>query len=236
VKAIQLDTLLADAHDALGRVYARDGQWELSERSFRRAIQLDRNRSTTYDYFVIEVLLPLGRIEEALKQLRVAEKADPLSPDVHYFLYYVLNSAGRYDEASGHCNQLPTDFWARAGCRSEAQIRQGRIAAAIQSLETEFHSGGWRRSAVRGFLGCAYMRAGRREEAEKIAAASSDEPFTEAKIFACLGDKDRAFQALDRAAAAGPTRMGRALTFPEFALLRGDPRVKDLRRKVGLPE
>jgi hypothetical protein len=34
----------------------------------------------------------------------------------------------------------------------------------------------------------------------------------------------------------GPFRIGRALTFPELALLRGDPRVKALRKKVGLPE
>jgi hypothetical protein len=31
-------------------------------------------------------------------------------------------------------------------------------------------------------------------------------------------------------------RIGRILTFPELALLRGDPRVKALRKKVGLPE
>ena len=40
-KAIQLDPLLAEAHDALGMAYARDAQWEQSEKSFRRAIELD---------------------------------------------------------------------------------------------------------------------------------------------------------------------------------------------------
>src|SRR5262249_23657284 len=35
-KAIQIDPLLAEAHDALGMVYARDGQWAQSEKSFRR--------------------------------------------------------------------------------------------------------------------------------------------------------------------------------------------------------
>jgi len=34
----------------------------------------------------------------------------------------------------------------------------------------------------------------------------------------------------------GPFRIGRMLAFPELALLRGDPRVKDLRKKAGLPE
>jgi hypothetical protein len=34
----------------------------------------------------------------------------------------------------------------------------------------------------------------------------------------------------------GPVRLGRNLTYPEFALIRGDPRVKALRKKVGLPD
>jgi hypothetical protein len=54
--------------------------------------------------------------------------------------------------------------------------------------------------------------------------------------FAGLGDKDQTFEALDRMTSLGPFRIGRVLTFPEFALLRGDPRVKALRKKVGLPE
>jgi hypothetical protein len=34
----------------------------------------------------------------------------------------------------------------------------------------------------------------------------------------------------------GPARMGFTLNSPEFAFVRGDPRVKALRQKVGLPE
>jgi len=82
----------------------------------------------------------------------------------------------------------------------------------------------------------AYARVGRREKAEKLAAASSVNLLSQAQIFACLGDKDQTFKALDRAATAGPIRVGWMLNGQAFALLRGDPRVTALRRKVGLPE
>ena len=52
-KAIQLDPLLAEAHQALGMVYARDGQWAQSEKSFRRAIELDPSNSLAYSDLTI---------------------------------------------------------------------------------------------------------------------------------------------------------------------------------------
>ena len=86
----------------------------------------------------------------------------------------------------------------------------------------------------RSYLGYAYARSGRREEAEKLAIDLS--PLQQAVIFAGLGDKERTLAALDRMTVVGPVRMGSILSLPELALLRGDPRLKALRKKVGLPE
>jgi hypothetical protein len=61
-------------------------------------------------------------------------------------------------------------------------------------------------------------------------------PFLQGLIFAGLGDKDRSFEAVERLSALGPVRIGRDLNSPEFDLIRGDPRVKALYKKVGLPE
>ncbi len=239
-KAIQLDPLLAEAHDALGTAYSRDGQWERSEKSFRRAIELDPSRSASYDHFAVFLLLPLGRVGEALQQMRVAEKIDPLSSEVRFDVAYVLLSAGRYDEAAGYCEKLPADFRGKTSCLGRARLGQGRIDEVVRMLEPVVHrdapSANDPNDNSRGFLGCAYARAGRREEAEQLAVASTVNLFNQVQIFACLGDKNRAFETLDRAAAAGPARMGRMLTWPELAVLRGDPRVKALRKKVGLPE
>jgi hypothetical protein len=89
---------------------------------------------------------------------------------------------------------------------------------------------------VRAYLGYAYARAGRRQEAEQIARAQAPFAVQQALIFAGLGDKNRTLDALERATVLGPVRLGRALASPEFALIRGDPRLKALRRRVGLPE
>jgi len=61
-RAIQMDPLLAEAHAALGMAYARDSQWDQSEKSFHRAIELDSNSSTAHVDFAMNLLLPLGRI------------------------------------------------------------------------------------------------------------------------------------------------------------------------------
>jgi Flp pilus assembly protein TadD len=51
------------------------------------------------------LLLPLNRVEEAIRELRVAEELDPLSPQTHSTLRLALRSAGRLDEALFHCQK-----------------------------------------------------------------------------------------------------------------------------------
>jgi TolB-like protein len=232
-KAIQLDPLLAEAHDALGVAYARDAHWEQSEKSFRRALELDASSSLSHHHFAQFLLLPLGRIEEAVAQSRIAEKTDPLSPEIQFWSAYALLAAGRFEEAAAHCERLPAGSTRKFECQGRALLGRGKIDEVIRTLEERF-SGRFADSSA-GYLGYAYGRAGRREEAEKVAAVNP-RLLDQALISAGLGDKDRTFEALDRMIPLGPIRIGWALTSPEFALVRGDPRVKLLRMKVGLPE
>ena len=147
-----------------------------------------------------------------------------------------LADAGRNDEAASACEKLPPSSPNKEGCVLGARVRQGRAAEVIRMYEADPT-----RREFATALGCAYARAGRREEAEKVAANSTANPgnMSDAQIFACLGDKDRVFEALDRDAAVGPIRMGWVLNRvnrENSVLLRGDPRLKALRKKVGLPE
>lgn len=235
-RALELDPLLAEAHDALGMVQARDAQWELAEKSFRRALELDSNNSRARKHFAGDLLLPLGRIAEAMEQLRLAEKADPLAADVQSEFAFVLIAAGRFEEAAARCERLPPKGPRRRAWLALAMVGQGRIDSAIQLLEPVFAAGlPYSASDVdAGALGYAYARAGRREEAEKVAADLPN--LIQALVFAGLGDKDRTFDVLERSVTRGGARVGRFLVLPEFAFLRGDPRLKALRKKVGLPE
>jgi hypothetical protein len=112
-------------------------------------------------------------------------------------------------------------------------ILEGRASEAIPILERRFSKD--YRASGSGLLGYAYAIVGRKEEAEKIASIQP-RPIEQAEIFSGMGDLDRAFAALDQTLPLGPVRIGRALTWPEFAPLRGDPRFKALRKKAELPE
>jgi TolB-like protein len=227
-QAIRLDPLLAEAHSALGMLFARDARWVESEKSFRHAIELDPGSSASRTGFAVYLLQPLDRVQEALQEMHIAEKNDPLSPQLQINLGWLLISAGRYDEAARSCNKLPPDRPGRNMCLGRALLGQSKTEEAIRIfIKSDARS-------ERGYLGYAYARSGRREEAEKLAIELS--PQQQAVIFAGLGDKERTLEALDRMAVVGPVRMGSILSLPELALLRGDPRLKALRKKVGLPE
>jgi len=47
-----------------------------------------------------------------------------------------------------------------------------------------------------------------------------------------MGDKEHTIQELERMAVLGPVRLGRDLNYPEFNLVRGDPRIHALRSGV----
>jgi tetratricopeptide (TPR) repeat protein len=175
--------------------------------------------------------LPLGRIDQAVEQLRIAERNDPLSPYVHLWLGEALADAGRNEEAIVACEKAkPNPNW--RACVLGARVRQGHAPEVIKLYEADPF-----RPRVAAALGCAYARAGRREDAERAFAASTD--ISRAEIPACLGDKDRVFEALNQDIAVGPIRMGWTMNSVDRwspGLLRGDPQLKALRRKVGLPE
>jgi TolB-like protein len=232
-KAIHLDPLSAEAYEALAAAYARDAQWDQAESSFHRSLEIQPGRPESHGYFAIYYLLPLGRVEEATRQLQIAEKSDPLFT---FFLGDALGDAGRNQESLNVCQKLAPDDRLRDSCIVHALVRL-KPNEVIQNYE--LHPD--KRPLIQSALACAYAHLGRRQDAEEHAAVTGEDAAVtadRAEAFACLGDKDRVFEALDRDAGVGPIRMGWFLlrvNRENPGLLDGDSRLQAIRKKVGLP-
>jgi tetratricopeptide (TPR) repeat protein len=230
-KALEIDPMLPEAHAANALLHALARRWVDAEESFRHAMSLDPIGTPIINYFVLSTLEPWGRLDESLRTVTAALDADPLSLELRRTLSRIELSVGKYAEAMANCQHVldmrPKFPYAEELC-ARALVATGRTTEALEILRH-------RPALNEGWIGYVYARTGRREEAEAIAERNSNLPNRQALIYAALGDKDRAFEALDRLAALNPVKAGAHLNYPELATLRGDPRVRTLRRKMGFP-
>jgi TolB-like protein len=227
-KAVELDPRLAEAHAAMGWVYSCEREWRAAEDSFARAIALNPSLTSAYTSYTFSTLRPQEKYLESEQWLKLAQQHDPLSVNVGRELGSLYIVAGRYDDAIAilkRVRAIDAELPFVQRDLGRALIFAGRIDEAIPLLKADFRS---------HYLAHAYVRAGRRSEAEKLYAVHQSYPYRKAVIAAALGNKDLAFEALELMMVDEPHRVAGALTYPEFSLLRGDPRRSTLRRALGL--
>jgi serine/threonine-protein kinase len=246
LKALELDPDLAEAHAAMGLVYARDLAWGNAERHFEEAIALNPTLSQVYTSYSSFMLRPRREFDKAERLLKTAMERDPLSLDVWRELAQLYFTVGRYDEAIDLLQRIRAVdpklpfadvFLARAlACRG----RVDEALALYDVIESEGPAGA--SSSLRGpegvaqYLAYAFVKAGRRSDAQRLAIDNADYPYRATLIYAALGDRDRAFEALAQTAEREPQRIPLLLTWPEMAPLRGDPRFSAVGKRFGLPE
>jgi serine/threonine protein kinase/tetratricopeptide (TPR) repeat protein len=233
VKALQMDPELAEAHAAMGVAYARDFDWANATSSFERAIKLNPNLSQIRTSYAASTLLPLGQEAKALDILAGAVETDPLSLAVKREVARAQFVAGRYEEAILNLRQViaaDPDFPYAANVLARALTFAERPQEAIALWESRPQYSEWER-----WLMPAYLKQGRRADVDRLLNLPRNvHPYRQALNYAALGDKDRTFEALTRAAVAAPQRTAVVLTYPEMSLLRGDPRLDELRKRFNL--
>jgi len=229
LEAFRLDPLLPDAHAALGNLYTRDHQWTKAEEAFERAIEIDPSQGSLYVDYAMALLFPLERVDDALDVLARARDVAPLSLDVRRALAIMQIQAGLYQEAIFSAkwvlDQAP-DFPFVEPHLGRALYLSGRPEEALPIFS--------RMPEDSVFLGYLYAITGRRDEAEALAAGFP--PARSFWIYGGLGDKERAFEALDRAVTIQPWRVATWMIRPEMKILRGDPRFQAIRRRLGMPD
>ena len=163
----------------------------------------------------------------------MALQNDPLSLEVQREIGLVQIGAGRYQEAITMLQSVRAvdpNFPYADTFLARALVFAGRPVDALHVYK------GMGLGRPRQMV-LAYAALGMRAEAEALAAEHMDAPPSMlATIYAALGDKDRAVDALNQTALVEPQRLPLVLTFPEIAvLLRGDPRLASFRQRFRLP-
>jgi serine/threonine protein kinase len=239
LKALELDDTLAEAHVSLAIVKADyDWDWVGADKEFQRAFQLNPSDVSGHDLYGIN-LREQGRIEEALAEGKRAVQLDPLSVASNRDLGYEFCEARRYDQAieqERKTLELDPNYPQAHAVLGRAYLQKSMYDEGIAEFEKEG------RNTDLYNIGRAYAMAGRKAEAQKVldelSALSKEKyivPKNVAAIYAALGNKEKAFEWLEKSYQDHSLAVGLSMkSFPGFDPLRSDPRFNDLLRRMNL--
>jgi DNA-binding winged helix-turn-helix (wHTH) protein/TolB-like protein/Flp pilus assembly protein TadD len=241
--ALQLDDSLAEAHTSLAWIeWVHDWDWPSAEREFKRALALGPNYAATYDWYGT-CLAQRGQFEEALVQLKAAQRLDPLSLVVQVHLGWNYYYAGQFAQAVAQYQQaLDLDHnYAWAHFHLGAAYRQaGRYDQARAELQQALTLSGQSPRHL-AELACVHALSGKRAEAEALLATLLAQipqqyvsPYNVAMVYAALDQPDQVFAWLHKAYETRAARLVRLNVDPVFKNQRSDPRFRELVQHIGL--
>ncbi|HEY9502502.1 MAG TPA: protein kinase [Pyrinomonadaceae bacterium] len=242
-KALELDDTVAEAHTALGQaLFSYDRNTAESDREYQRAIELNPNYATAHQWYGGANLVTTGRFDQAIAEGRRAVELDPLSLIANLELAAIYGYARQNDEAIGQLRkiiEMDPGWYLAHMVLCQSYSFKGQFAEAI--TECEKARGLDDDPAVLSYLSRAYALAGKREEAMKVVGQMHElakQRYVPAYGFgiayAALGDKDQAFQWLERSLQDGGWEITFLKVDPGVDSLRSDPRFNDLVKRLGL--
>jgi TolB-like protein/Tfp pilus assembly protein PilF len=246
LKAIDLDDNLAEPHASLAFIAeTHEWDWATAEREYKRAVQLNPGDARTHNWYA-GYLIYVGRFEEGVSEARRARELDPLSLPVNNALAGRLLAAGRYDEALEQVQktlQLGPHFAPAHQTLGWAHLHGGKSEDAIQDFQKALQLSGSEDTDLMLDLGFAYATAGNREEAgrilDKLKSLRKRGIVPSGSIgilYGALGDLNEAFGWLEKAYEERDPQLTYLKAGRRFEPLRQDPRLRELMRRVGLPE
>ena len=93
LEALRLDDTLADPHTSLGHLRLHEFNWRAAEQEFTRAIDFNPSYATAH-YYYGNLLVALGRSNEAVAEARRVLEIDPMSANARQNLAQLLYFAG----------------------------------------------------------------------------------------------------------------------------------------------
>lgn len=243
-QALKLDPSLAEAHVSLGHIKLwLDWDWPAARREFEQGIALNPASALAHNQYAM-YLATLGRLSDAIAEVRQALQLDPLSPIVNSDLGWYQLFSGQHAEAIAQFRKtLDLDANSVSAHRglgiaySEAGQHDEAIAELKRALLLSENS-----PVILGHLGAAYARQGAKAAAEgvlKDLQARSAREYVPASaiaiVYAAQGDRPRALDWLEKAYDEHDFSMAQLAVAPWFRPLRVEERFERLIVRVGVP-
>jgi len=246
LKALQLDETLAGPYATMAAIKI-DYDWEDwkgAERYFKHSIELNPNYATAHQWYA-ECLSIMGRHREARKYGDQALELDPLSLITNFssgWCYYHAHQYNKAIEQFRKTLELNDNFVAANHYISKCYLVQGMYSEAIREYQEAIAKDPRAREYVE-VVGQIYEESGIEGFYNWLIGEGldlSDEPYNKpyflARCYAALGEKDAAFEWLEKAYEVRSSYMRWLVVDPELDNLRADSRLQALIQKVGLWE
>jgi adenylate cyclase len=244
MKAIELDSSLADPHASLGyfKLYYA---WDFpgAELEFKKALLLNPKYEIAYDWYGV-FLTAMGRLEEAHKIIEKAQQLDPLSAfistDMGFNLYYDKKFDAAIQALNSTLELNPRFILARLWLGRVYQIRK-MYPEAIAQYQLALNVApqwpvAW--SQIGSVYGVSGNEAGARRILDTLSSLSSRKFVTSygvALVHMGLGEKEQTFVWLNKAYDERSHWLVWLNLDPRWDPIRSDKRFTELVSKVGLP-
>ena len=238
-KALEIDDALSEVHVSLALIkYSWDWDWKSAEKEFKRAIELNPGYATAHHWYAL-LLMRQGRHDESLVEIKKARELDPLSLIINANVGFILYQARRYDDAIEHYRkalEMNPSFGELHKYMAWAYAQKGMHAEALEEIQKAVILSG-RIPSYLSVLGYVYALSGKKSDAPKIIReleTVSDDKYLIAVVYAALGEKDQAFEYLQKACEERSSWMSYLKVDPLLNSLRSDPRFKSLLKRMKL--
>ncbi len=241
--ALKKDNNFADAHAilALAKLH-NDWDFAGAEKEFRRALELNPSQADNHHAYA-HYLMAMDRADESVAESKRAVELNPFDEGLTACLGWHNLYMRQYDQAKAQALKAlkmePNDEWAHliAGWAYEQESMYepaiDEFQKAIKVSDDDVMSN--------AALGHAYGVTGKKAQAQdvlakliKLSKQKYVSPYDTAIVCAGLGDKDQAFQWLEKAYQERTAVLVHVKWEPRFESLHSDPRFQNLLSRIGL--
>ena len=242
--AVMLDPDSSEAHTSLAHVKStQDWDWQGAEREFQLAIALDPGYATAHHWYAMSCLVPMGRVNEALEEIFLAQSLDPVSSIVARDLALVHLFRRDFEAALDQCDHaielnphFSPAYWALGIVQEQRKDFDEAAAAFQRAIHLSPHT-----PRMQAGLARTQALAGKKKEAletlralEILSEQRYVSPFEFASMRFALGQTDVAFRWFNKACQDRSFELLWMRVDPRLDPIRGDKRFEAAVKQIGL--